>query len=65
MALSKKQVAQAFHGKTIKSVDLSASNVWEFNFTDGTTIGVWAEIGGVVGLPFVYAEAVDQPVNPE
>lgn len=54
-------IKQAFYGKTIKSIDLSASNVWEFKFADGTTMGVWGEVSS--GLPYLYAEAVDKPVK--
>lgn len=61
--LNNPAIKQAFYGKTIKSIDVSSSNMWEFEFTDGTKMGVWGEVESNNGLPFLYAEAVDPPVN--
>lgn len=37
------EVRQAFEGKTIKRVNATAVNQWEFTFTDGTVQAVHVE----------------------
>lgn len=34
-----------FEGKTIKKIDLSASNAWRITFSDNSSIEIWAECG--------------------
>jgi hypothetical protein len=52
-----------FVGKTIKSVNCSASNVMLLTFTDGTMLEIWAEIGGWPTLPFLMVNDDPDPEN--
>lgn len=36
--------------KTIKSVTKGATNCWNLNFTDGSSVSIWAELDGPLGL---------------
>jgi hypothetical protein len=43
---NKLDVSAFFNGKTIRSVDTSACNVWVFHFTDGTDVSIEVEARG-------------------
>lgn len=61
MIFDTETVTQMFNGKTVASIDTTASNAWVFKFTDGSYITLWSEIGGSLGLPYMYVEQVDHP----
>jgi hypothetical protein len=42
-ALRSKNVNESFYNKTIVSVDCSSANTWKFDFSDGTSVSIWAE----------------------
>ena len=44
MAKNRKPRKSDFVGKTIKSVNISACNIWTFYFTDGSAIAIEAEV---------------------
>ena len=44
------------HGKTIKTITKGAINCWNLNFTDGTSVSIFAEIDGPLGLGQLYLD---------
>lgn len=45
-----------FVGKTIKSINTRAANVWKITFTDGSKIEVWAETDGPLRIPTLFVD---------
>lgn len=47
-----------FVGKTIATVDTRCCNCWNFTFTDGTQVSIWADSDHVEGveLPLLYMD---------
>lgn len=43
-------------GKTIKSVDTTSINMWVLYFTDGSSVELWGENDGPLGLPQLYVD---------
>lgn len=57
----KKVNSQELIGKTIKSVGTDAVNVVHLNFTDGTSISLWAESGGgTYSIPHVLSDGLEE-----
>lgn len=52
---SRKVRSKDFVGKTVKSVDATASNVVRFNFTDGSNVELWAEVTHM-GIPVIEVD---------
>jgi hypothetical protein len=46
-----------FVGKTVKSVTYECCNMWRFDFTDGTSLEVWAECT-YDGIPYLLVDDV-------
>lgn len=56
----KKRMEESFKGKTISKIDVSASNVVKFKFTDGTECSLWSEISN---LPLFILEPCHEAVK--
>lgn len=37
---------RSLQGKTIKTITKGSINCWNLNFTDGTSVSIWAEVDG-------------------
>jgi hypothetical protein len=48
----------AIEGKTIKSIDTNAINMWKITFTDGSSVELWIEIDGPMGLPQLWLDNI-------
>lgn len=44
-------------GKTIKSINSKNINCWKVTFTDNTSVCIWMEADGPLGLPRIWLES--------
>lgn len=45
-----------FEGKTIRKIDIGASNMWRITFDDGSSIEIWAENEGPIRIPTLLVD---------
>jgi len=50
------KLKKQLYGKTIKSIDSLAVNMWTINFSDGSSVELWAESDGPLGLSTINLE---------
>jgi len=54
--LNKAKNKNHIYGKTIQSIDTTCINMWVINFTDGSSIELFTETDGPLGIPTLNLE---------
>jgi hypothetical protein len=50
------KLKEQLYGKTIKSIDSLAINMWTIKFSDGSSVELWAESNGPLGISTISLE---------